>query len=151
MLRRKVAGLLLRAARWKTVGEVPDRGVLVGAPHTSNWDFLLMLAITWDLGIESRFLGKLSLFHGPLGPVTRALGGIPVDRSNPAGLVDDVVRRVRAGERVLAFISTLTTFGTAVDVTVSELSIESFFPADPDTADALREFDVTDQGARAAR
>jgi 1-acyl-sn-glycerol-3-phosphate acyltransferase len=64
-----------------------------------------MLAITWDLGIESRFLGKLSLFRGPLGPVMRALGGIPVDRRNPAGLVDDVVGRVRDGERFFLVVT----------------------------------------------
>ena len=78
-------------------------------------------------------------------------GGPPAAPHDPAAGEIAVPLRVRAGERVLAFISTLTTFGTAVDVTVSELSIESFFPADSDTADALREFDVTDQEARAAR
>jgi hypothetical protein len=46
--------------------------------------------------------------------------------------------RVRAGEAELAFISTVTTFGTATDVTVSELSMESFFPADSDTAEHIR-------------
>jgi transcriptional regulator with XRE-family HTH domain len=46
--------------------------------------------------------------------------------------------RIRAGEEELAFLSTLTRFGTAVDVTVSELSIESFFPADAHTAEYVR-------------
>jgi hypothetical protein len=46
--------------------------------------------------------------------------------------------RLRHGEIELAFISTKTTFGTAVDVTVAELSIESFFPADLQTAEAMR-------------
>ena len=46
--------------------------------------------------------------------------------------------RLRAGDAVLSFISTLTTFGTATDITVSELSIESFFPADAATAEAVR-------------
>ena len=46
--------------------------------------------------------------------------------------------RVRHGDGELAFISTKTTFGTAVDVTVAELSIEAFFPADPHTADVMR-------------
>jgi 1-acyl-sn-glycerol-3-phosphate acyltransferase len=64
-----------------------------------------MLAITWELGIDFRFLGKLSLFRGPLGPVMRALGGIPVDRSNPAGLVDDVVGRVRGGEHFFLVVT----------------------------------------------
>jgi MmyB-like transcription regulator ligand binding domain len=46
--------------------------------------------------------------------------------------------RIRSGETELSFISTYTTFGAAVDVTVSELSIEAFFPADEATAQALR-------------
>ena len=46
--------------------------------------------------------------------------------------------RLRQGDDELTFISTKTTFGTAVDVTVAELSIESFFPADEETARALR-------------
>jgi transcriptional regulator with XRE-family HTH domain len=46
--------------------------------------------------------------------------------------------RIRHGDAELSFISTYTTFGTAVDVTVSELSIEAFFPADEATAGALR-------------
>jgi MmyB-like transcription regulator ligand binding domain len=48
-------------------------------------------------------------------------------------------RRLRHGETELAFISTKTTFGTAVDVTVAELSIESLFPADPQTAQAMHD------------
>jgi transcriptional regulator with XRE-family HTH domain len=48
--------------------------------------------------------------------------------------------RIRAGDAELTFISTVTTFGTATDVTVAELSIESFFPADPATAEAVRAF-----------
>jgi transcriptional regulator with XRE-family HTH domain len=46
--------------------------------------------------------------------------------------------RIRAGDGELAFFSTVATFGTAVDITVAELAIESFFPADAATADALR-------------
>ncbi len=45
--------------------------------------------------------------------------------------------RLRRGEDVLSFISTITVFGTPVDVTLSELAIESFFPADPETARIL--------------
>ena len=48
--------------------------------------------------------------------------------------------RLRHDGGELSFISTVTTFGTALDVTVSELSIESFFPADAATAEAVRAF-----------
>src|SRR5215207_3214510 len=54
--------------------------------------------------------------------------------------------RLRHDGGELSFISTVTTFGTALDVTVSELSIESFFPADAATAAALREWEVSPRG-----
>jgi 1-acyl-sn-glycerol-3-phosphate acyltransferase len=108
MIRRTLARAWWAGSRWTHRSEpLPPEGVgiLIGAPHTSNWDFVFMVAITWQLGIHSRFLGKRSLFRGPLGPVMRALGGIPVDRSNPAGLVDDVVARVRGGERFFLVVT----------------------------------------------
>jgi transcriptional regulator with XRE-family HTH domain len=46
--------------------------------------------------------------------------------------------RLHAAGGELAFFSTVATFGTAVEITTSEISIESFFPADPTTAKALR-------------
>ena len=45
--------------------------------------------------------------------------------------------RIRDGEQVLSFLSTVSTFGTPLDVTVSELVIEAFYPADDQTAQAL--------------
>ena len=57
-----------------------------------------MLGITWRLGMDIRWLGKHSLFTGWRGPLMRALGGIPVDRSNAGRVVDEVVQRVRSGE-----------------------------------------------------
>ena len=72
--------------------------MLVAAPHTSNWDFLLMLAMAWKSGIKVRWLGKDAMFQGVFGPIMRALGGIPVDRENPAGLVDGMAARLGSGE-----------------------------------------------------
>lgn len=87
-------------SRWKLVTRpAPDRPtILLGAPHTSNWDFVLMLAIAWRLRIDVRWLGKDSLFRGWRGPIMRKLGGIPVDRKNPAELVDEIVARIKSGE-----------------------------------------------------
>lgn len=50
--------------------------------------------------------------------------------------------RLRHAEQVLSFISTITVFGTPLDVTVSELAVESFFPADEETAAILRGLDA---------
>ena len=58
------------------------------------------------------------------------------DRTPPDGIA--VPLRIRAGDDVLSFLSTVTTFGTAVDLTAAELSIEAFLPADAHTAAVLR-------------
>lgn len=100
MLRRLVSRVFWACSRWRLVSTAPPTRptVLVGAPHTSYWDFVLMLAIAWRLGVDVRWLGKKSLFAGWRGPIMRRLGGIPVDRSDPARVVGEVVERVRAGE-----------------------------------------------------
>ncbi|GAA1834385.1 1-acyl-sn-glycerol-3-phosphate acyltransferase [Agromyces salentinus] len=100
MLRRLLSRVYWACSRWRLAGEpAPARPtVLIGAPHTSNWDFVLMLAIAWRLGIDFRWLGKKSLFSGWRGPIMRALGGIPVDRDDPSRVVTEVVDRIRGGE-----------------------------------------------------
>ncbi len=57
-----------------------------------------MLGIAWRLKMRFRWLGKESLFRGWRGPIMGAIGGIPVDRSNPAGVVDALVSRIRNGD-----------------------------------------------------
>lgn len=69
-------------------------------------------------------------------------GGGPVPHTDLAAGEIAVPLRLRHGDAELAFLSTLTTFGTATDITVAELSIESFFPADAATAEALRTFSL---------
>ena len=100
MIRRSIARVYWACSRWTLVTEpAPTRPtVLLGVPHTSNWDFVLMLGIAWRLGIPVRWLGKASLFRGLAGPIMRGLGGIPVDRADPSRVVADVVGRIRDGE-----------------------------------------------------
>lgn len=74
--------------------------VFLGAPHTSNWDFPITLGIAWQLEMDVKWLGKKSLFRGPLGPLARALGGVSVDRENPQGLVEEMVRQMKDGDMV---------------------------------------------------
>ena len=97
----KVAGLVLRAVRWKAVGEVPQRGVLVGAPHTSNWDWVLTMLLAWRYGITIRLLVKQELFVGPLGWLLRRTGAVELDRRNPGGDDQGAAGRVR-GRRPVA-------------------------------------------------
>lgn len=103
-----VAGAYWRLSRWRPrLERAPeeDAGILVGAPHTSNWDFVLMLALSWKYGIRVKFLGKHQLFAGPFGPLMRALGGISVDRRDPSRVVAEIVARLAAGDRFFLVIT----------------------------------------------
>jgi 1-acyl-sn-glycerol-3-phosphate acyltransferase len=73
----------LRLAGWKITGDWPPqpRAVLVAAPHTSNWDAVLMLAAAGYYRITLRWMGKESLTRGPFGWAVRAVGIVPIDRS----------------------------------------------------------------------
>jgi 1-acyl-sn-glycerol-3-phosphate acyltransferase len=92
---------------WRVEGEYPDlpRMVMIVAPHTSNWDFLTGLWVKLALRMGARFVGKHTLFRGPLGVFMRWLGGVPVDRSAPSGFVGETARIVRESERMTLVIA----------------------------------------------
>ncbi|WP_435298862.1 1-acyl-sn-glycerol-3-phosphate acyltransferase [Timonella sp. A28] len=115
-IRRSIAKVGWKISKWEHVSTVvPEPGkpsILIGAPHTSNWDFILMLGIAWELGIKVRFLGKDSLFKFPLGILMRALGGIPVDRKRPYGLVEDLVKQAKSDDSFVLVVTPEGTRGT---------------------------------------
>ena len=88
-IRRALARAFLRFSGWSLDGELPTARayVLIAAPHTTNWDLLYFLACAWAFEVSPSWMGKHTLFRGPLGPLMRGLGGIPVDRERPGGLV----------------------------------------------------------------
>jgi 1-acyl-sn-glycerol-3-phosphate acyltransferase len=93
---------LLGAFGWRVQfdGMPARQGVLVVYPHTSNWDFIVGLLAKWSIGLPVAFWGKDSLFAMPvLGRWMRWLGGVPVDRSSPGGVVETMVERLRAARR----------------------------------------------------
>ncbi len=98
--RRIIARIFWAFSSWRMVSEpAPDRPtVLIGAPHTSNWDFVFMLAIAWRLDMRFRWLGKKGLFAGWRGPIMRGLGGIAVDRDAPGAVVSEVLERIESGD-----------------------------------------------------
>lgn len=105
ILRKAFARLVLRLARWRTVGDVPSSGILVGAPHTSNWDWVAMLLLMWSGGVQPRVLIKREIMDTPLRPLLRATGGISLDRKNPGGVVRDLIAEAKNGEPFLLIIA----------------------------------------------
>jgi 1-acyl-sn-glycerol-3-phosphate acyltransferase len=95
------------ALGWRVRGELPDvpKMVILGAPHTSNWDFFLFLAVLHHFDITVRFLGKHSLFRWPLGFMFRKVGGIPVDRTRSGGIVGQVKAAFDAADEMILVIA----------------------------------------------
>lgn len=91
----------LAALGWKLVGEAPrhPRVVLICAPHTSNWDFVLMLLISWAMDFGVHWIGKDSLFKPPFAGLMRALGGIAVQRGARSNQSGQVAERMKAATR----------------------------------------------------
>ena len=90
---RLLSLLALKLIGWKVVGKAPDqhRFVLICAPHTSNWDFPLMLIGVFVLRMEVHWMGKASLFPWYLRAMAKWFGGIPIDRSQSNNTVDQIV------------------------------------------------------------
>jgi len=102
---------MLRLAGWHIDGTLPDlpKFVLIGAPHTSNWDFVLFLGVIFSLRANVRFMGKAELFRFPIGWFFRYCGGVPVDRKKSTGLVEQMVKASNESEK---FILTIAPEGT---------------------------------------
>jgi 1-acyl-sn-glycerol-3-phosphate acyltransferase len=98
---------MMRVRGWRFEGAVPNepKMVLVVAPHTSNWDFLTGLWAKFALQLKASFLGKHTLFWWPLGVFLRSIGGIPIDRSKPAGIAGDSARAFDRSERLMLVIA----------------------------------------------
>jgi len=98
---------VLKLVGWKAVSgaENRDKYILIGAPHTSNWDFPLTLLGLSALGIRFSWIAKDSLFRWPAGYVFRKIGGIPVDRSARTGFLEEMVDTFLTREKLIVAIA----------------------------------------------
>jgi len=111
-----LAAFIMRLIGWRVTGKLPDlsKFVLIGAPHTSNWDFVLFLGLIFYLQANVHFMGKAELFRLPHGPFFYYCGGIPVDRKKSTGLVEQMVDACNKSDK---FILTIAPEGTRHHVT----------------------------------
>jgi len=100
---------ILRMTRWRLSGDIPPAGILVGAPHTSQWDWAVMLLIAWSNGAHVQALISHTYFHGPMGWLLTKTGGVPLDRSNPGATIRALVKQAENGE---PFLLTIAAEGT---------------------------------------
>ena len=162
-MRRWFARKLLTLLGWKIEGEKPlhTSYVLIAAPHTSNWDFPLMILFAWAFDIRMSWMGKHSLFHPPFGWVMRALGGVSVDRREGGNLVEALVGEFMEREELVLVVPAEGTRaradywrsgfyhiarGAAVPIVPSYLDFSQkrggFGPAVPVTGDVSRDMAV---------
>jgi 1-acyl-sn-glycerol-3-phosphate acyltransferase len=90
---RMIGRFLLWLGRWKVAGQLPNvpKMVIVGAPHTSYWDALWTISVLYAVELDAHWMAKKEAFAGPWGGFLRRLGGLPVDRDSPKGLVEQIV------------------------------------------------------------
>ena len=129
MDKRAIGARALAMRGWTITGEGPPADpvvVMIAAPHTSAWDFPLMLWLSWASGVDPHFLAKEELFRGPMGPFMRSVGGLTVDRSNPQGVVEDLAARAATAEH---FQLVIAVEGTRAQEAVLEVGLLPDRPA----------------------
>ena len=109
------ARYLMRRNGWCVEGQLPDipKFVLIGAPHTANWDAVLFLGVVFRLRVHIHVMAKAEAFRFPVAWLFRYCGGIPVDRRRSTGMVDQMVKVFNESEE---FILTIAPEGTRHEV-----------------------------------
>lgn len=98
-----VGKFLLKLIGWKVEGPFPkDKKMVVClAPHTSNWDFFIAIFAVLAMKLKASWMGKQQIFVWPVKTLLLKLGGIPVNRSAPGGLVQQVVDKFEQAESMI--------------------------------------------------
>lgn len=100
VIRKSIARAFLRLTGWQFESALPAtrRFVLIAAPHTSNWDFVYMMAMAWLTGVRLSWMGKAALFAPPHGWLFKALGGLPIRRDARSNLVQQSAARFASAQ-----------------------------------------------------
>jgi 1-acyl-sn-glycerol-3-phosphate acyltransferase len=98
---------ILGTMGWRIEGEIPNipKFVAIAAPHTTNWDFILGMSSLMALNIRVHWIGKDAIFTWPAKYVWNWLGGKPVDRANPHGVVQQIVDMFNKSDQFLLGLS----------------------------------------------
>ena len=99
----RLAYYLMRTLGWTFPGQKPPdkKFILIGAPHTSNWDFFITLALMHHFDIALRYMVKDQVFKGPWAGLLRSLGAIPIDRSRRVNVVDKTVEAFESRDQLV--------------------------------------------------
>jgi len=98
---------VLKLMGWRIEGQLPalDKFVMIGAHHTSNWDFVVFIAAKFVLRVNARWFGKHSLFRWPFAGLLKRWGGIPINRGRAGNVVQQAVQRFREHAQFILILS----------------------------------------------
>jgi len=98
--------IFLKILGWRRAGQLPEmpRYVMIAAPHTSNWDMPITLALAFAFRIKVYWMGKDTIFKWPFGTLMKWLGGIPIDRSKSNNIVEQSVSAFQENDRLIMII-----------------------------------------------
>ena len=109
---QNLAGLILKAAGWSVKGELPEgrRFIVISAPHTSMWDYVIGRLYYFANHIDARVMIKKEFFFFPMGWFLKKIGAFPVDRNKRSTSTIDQI--VEAYSKQKDLIITITPEGT---------------------------------------
>jgi len=98
---------VLKLMGWRIEGQLPklDKFVAIGAHHTSNWDFVIFIALKFVLRLNARWFGKHSIFRWPFGGLMRNWGGIPIHRDRQLNTVEQAIQAFREHDEFILVLS----------------------------------------------
>jgi len=101
-MKKFLSNTIFKIIGWKVDSNIDTnlvkKAVLVSAPHTSNWDFFLMLFGVWKMNVNVNFMIKDSFFVFPTGNILNWLGGVPVNRSKARNVVSQISDKLKNKE-----------------------------------------------------
>lgn len=112
---RALARGFLRLAGWRVTNPMPavPKAVIIGGPHTSNWDGIYTLAAMMQLGLDAHVMIKDSAFKGPFGAMLRWMGALPIARHKAGGVVEQTVAQFNSRDKLVMVVAPEGTRGGA--------------------------------------
>ena len=106
-MKKVLSKIIFKFMKWKVVGSLtyPKKCLVIAAPHTSNWDFLIGRCYAYIIGVVPKYLIKSELYFWPLSILIRWNGGIPVYRKTAKNTVDQIVERLKTADNLILGIA----------------------------------------------
>ncbi len=104
---RAIGSGLLKLFGWKVEGVLPNepKVILVGEPHTSNWDFILIMCAAQSAGFRMSYIMKKEAFFWPLGGFFKWMGGLPIERKKGKDSLAQIKAHIDAHDNIFLAIT----------------------------------------------